>query len=245
MKVVCSRPPALWTNQNPLIIKTPMKAQTHSSISLPTILAKAVLFILVLFTFPFSPAYSSTSSPYNSVINKQAPVSTSNQKTLLFAQRPAIEQASKGGWKTYRNEKYGFKINYPKTSKIIENGEIRISLPVTSGTSLLEKYLTINIKENSSEECSNPAQALIEKAGTVTINGIEFKKEVGTEGAAGSIYHSLGYSTMRESRCFELNFVLHSVNLRNIDHPPPAFNEEKESRIFDQILSTFRFLSEQ
>jgi len=148
-------------------------------------------------------------------------------------------------WKVYQDKENGFEIKYPKNSRVIEGVEgVYIYLPFSQGTTLVEKYLKITVKKTAPEKCSNPAQTIIERTEIVYINGIEFKKEIGKEHAAGHIYQSVSYSTIKGNKCVGLIFMLHSSNPEVFDIPPPLYDEQKESEIFEKILSTFRFSME-
>ena len=138
-------------------------------------------------------------------------------------------------WITYSNEKYGYKINYPSEAQITleKNDEIRIDLPpINSKTGFSDKYIIIKNKTN--EICSNPMSTIIKKVSDINLNGIIFIKEIGSEGAAGSIYDSISYSKKRNFKCFSLNLVIRSNGSSEI-------NIEKESEIPEDMLSTLKF----
>ncbi len=141
----------------------------------------------------------------------------------------------------YHDERYEFDISYPKGSKIIESEEgIRIDLPFTQGTTLSEKYLKITVREKiAPEECSNPAQTIIKKVETVRVRDMEFKKEIGRETAAGNLYESVSYSIMKQDKCFGFTFILRHADAGVYPSPPKKFDREKETEIFERIISTF------
>jgi len=78
----------------------------------------------------------------------------------------------------------------------------------------------------------------------VTINGITFLKETGSEVAAGNIYDWVAYSTVRPTTnaCVSVGFVLRSQNTGTDPAAPPAFDKVAESAVFQTILSTFAWL---
>ena len=159
---------------------------------------------------------------------------------------PSIENAPEIlEWKIYQDKENGFEIKYPKDSRVIKTTEgVYIYLPFSPGTTLVEKYLKIILKKTTPEKCSNPAQTIIEKTEIVYINGIKFKKEIGKEHAAGHIYKSVSYSTVKGDKCLGLIFILRSLNPEAFDIPPPLYDERKESEIFEKIISTFQFSME-
>jgi hypothetical protein len=75
----------------------------------------------------------------------------------------------------------------------------------------------------------------------VTINGVTFLKETGSEGAAGSLYEWEAYSAIRPNTnaCVSVAFVLRSSNPGNFTTPPPPFDKVAESAVFQTIMSTF------
>jgi hypothetical protein len=64
-------------------------------------------------------------------------------------------------------------------------------------------------------------------------------KEIGGEGAAGSVYYATAYSTLKGNACISLSFVLKAANLGNFPTPPPAFDQAAESAVFPIIMSTY------
>ncbi len=144
---------------------------------------------------------------------------------------------------TYTNQKYKFQFTYPAKG-VIGNDQTdtsaRITLPVAPNTNLGEKYLAVSVVENL-----NPCKTGLfqpSASETVTISGISFLKETGSEGAAGNIYKSVAYSAVKGTACVTMNFVLHSSNLGNYATPPAAFDEAAESAVFSDIMASFKMV---
>ncbi|MEW5941822.1 MAG: hypothetical protein AB1750_19335, partial [Chloroflexota bacterium] len=144
------------------------------------------------------------------------------------------------GWGQYTNAKYGFKFKTPPgaVNGTITDNSARIYLPFTLGTLLVEKYVDVGVVENATAcKSPNPGSA----SENVTINGIQFLKETGSEGATGSIYDWVAYSAFKPSTttCVTVTFVLHSNNPGVYSTPPPAFDKTAESAVFNTIINTF------
>jgi hypothetical protein len=69
----------------------------------------------------------------------------------------------------------------------------------------------------------------------VTINGINFLVENGTDAALGNIYEWKAYSTVRNNACVSMNFILHSAN-----NGAPVFDRTAEAGVFDTVMTTFK-----
>jgi hypothetical protein len=142
---------------------------------------------------------------------------------------------------SYQNAKYHFSVMLPTGATIVSQSDNdgRVNLPFASGTNLSEKYLGVTVRENMNPCASPLVGGTITTTEDVTINNILFTKRTGTEGAAGSIYDWVAYSTVSNNACISLAFILHSTNPGNYSTPPPLFDKNAESAVFTTIISTF------
>lgn len=117
----------------------------------------------------------------------------------------------------------------------------RVNLPFTPGTNLSSKYVDVQIVEGANP-CKRPAGGATSSE-NVNINGIQFLKEIGSEGAAGSLYEWTSYSTLRNNACINLTFILRSSNPGNFPTPPPVFDKTAESAVFSTMIGTFNWIT--
>lgn len=139
-------------------------------------------------------------------------------------------------WEVYRNEICGFELCYPAGGVVAWQSHTgaRIDLPFVPGTTLREKYLLIEVRAGAAGLPSLTAEA-------VEVCGRTFYLEAGEEGAVGSIYDYFRYTTVLENgELISLTFVLHSVNPCMFDSPPLAFDRERETAVFQEIILSFR-----
>ncbi len=145
-----------------------------------------------------------------------------------------IPSAGNGG-STYIDNQNGFQFLYPHGS-----GDRALSLPfVQGGTNLRAKYLDVKVTPlQNNQSCSNPQQTIISSSSNVTINGVSFLKEVGGDGAAGTYYHSLSYSTIKGVNCISISLML---PIDDISESLKPSDINVESAIMDLIMPTFTF----
>jgi hypothetical protein len=136
--------------------------------------------------------------------------------------------------------KYGFHFKFPPGSSIASQSDNagRVYLPFTSGTNLVQKYVDVSVIEGATT-CKSPNSTPMSTSTNQTINGIQFLREVGQEGATGNIYDWVGYSTLKGTNCISLNFVLHSTNPGVYPTPPVLFDPVAESAVFPVIMGTY------
>lgn len=146
---------------------------------------------------------------------------------------------------TYQNSKYHFKFNLPTGATIQSQSDSigRVNLPFASGTNLTEKYVQVNAADNVSPCVSPVMDGGSAATEDVTINNIQFTKQTGQGAAAGNIYDWVAYSTIRETSCISLTFILHSVNPGVFTTPPPTFDKNAESAVFATVMDTFNWIT--
>jgi len=142
-------------------------------------------------------------------------------------------------WQTYRNDEFGFELQYPSGGKVIKTsyGPRIMLLLAEEGTNLSEKYLDIAIDGPSAHTGGLVSSEQVSSGGNL------FMKEIRSGAAAGNIYDTESYLINYEGRKYNLSFTLHSGNIGHYDPSirPKEFNKDQEKKVFDQILSTFRF----
>ena len=160
--------------------------------------------------------------------------------TSTFTPTPTGTPDPLSGWNRFQNDKYKFFVKVPPDASAgMSENSGRADLKFAPNTNLREKYLAITITEGAATckyTSGNPTSS-----SNVTINGVQFLKEEGSEGAAGSFWDWVSYSTVKNNACINLAFVLKSVNPGNLPTPPPIFDKVAESAIFNQIINSFAF----
>lgn len=77
---------------------------------------------------------------------------------------------------------------------------------------------------------------------TQNINGVTYSKAETSEPAAGNLYESRIYRTLRSNLCFELQETIHTGNIANYE--PGAVTEVNKNLAWDrldEVLNTFSF----
>jgi hypothetical protein len=147
-------------------------------------------------------------------------------------------------WPIYTNAYCGFQLKYPPEGQVLEENDIftHIELPFAQGTTMTDKYLEVNVYTNADSCESREYGGDPSKTEQVQINGLDWKKEAGGSGGAGSFHDWTGYSTNQAGTCVNLNFYILSIDPSMEDPTPPAFDRYSETAVFGEIVSTFEWL---
>ena len=163
-------------------------------------------------------------------------------------------------WKTYTSETYGFEMEYPQDLAVqekmplavIEGAVIRLPLvnrTYYDATNLVEASLFVGVtpeKACSSEWLIDCPQDSSERGDTVEtrdISGVSFSRASSWEGAVGHQYGVITYSTLRGVSCYRLSLFIHCINIHVFDPQTVSeFDRSTVLRLFDQVISTFRFV---
>jgi membrane-bound inhibitor of C-type lysozyme len=81
-------------------------------------------------------------------------------------------------------------------------------------------------------------------AGNVTINGVSFAKLTLSDAAAGNLYNTTSYRTVREGQCYAVEYTIHSTQLANYPASAgiKAFDQASVTAQLDAIAKSFKFL---
>ncbi len=182
------------------------------------------------------PTPSATATAPTATATSPSPTVTGTPPTVA----PTATGTDTTGWNAYQDAKYGFQFKMPPGSTIASQTDTsgRVFLPFTAGTNLVQKYIDVSVVEGAAT-CKSPNSTSNSTSENVTINGIQFLKETGGEGAAGNVFEWTGYSTTKGTACISINFVLHSTNPDVYPTPPPLFDKNAESAVFPVIMSTY------
>ncbi|OQX79079.1 MAG: hypothetical protein B6D56_07805, partial [Candidatus Omnitrophica bacterium 4484_70.1] len=153
-------------------------------------------------------------------------------------------RSSQGGWQEFKDYTLGFKLLYPAQARLSREGKLlRIDLPIEGKTNLRQEYILISV-ESINGRCKKKSFALpvIKKSEEVFINGINFRKTILEEGAAGSIYYVLQYDTCYNNKDIEIRCILRRINSGALDKKLKLIKPEKEMLLLERIVNTFKVL---
>lgn len=217
--------------QTALECKARVSQGTDSLTALPSI--GTGLTVVGLTPTPTLPA-TSTPTPTAATIESPTP-------TAVVTVIPTVP----ANWLTFTDVTFSFLFKYPPEGQIqadSNDSNTRINnLPIVQpGTNLEHKFMDVLVGQNVTECISSQAPG---PGVTVTINGIPFLKQTGSQGAAGTLFQLVEYSTLRDGVCVNLEFILQSQDPNSFATPRPAFDYATETALFDQIVGTYMWLA--
>ncbi len=139
------------------------------------------------------------------------------------------------------NQTYGFSFLLPvgtqkRRSLIRSESEEAYDLPFERGTTLLGKFLSIDVRPLTGA-CSDPNLRGVDNAIPVEINRMTFTKEQVGDSAAGQRYDTTSFSTAHGDLCVTFSFDLHSSDVND----DPAYDPGRETAVFEEVLWSLRF----
>jgi len=200
-----------------------------------------------------SPASTASPASVATVVPSDVPAATDSGpaagapgKAGIFPQ-PGSTAGPFGGADviTYANDRLGFSIQFPRvwqTSDEMANPLVYV-VPASVGTTLVDKTFEILTTDNATDckETTYSSATGSTSPEKVTINGVDFTKESGSDVGAGNIRDWTSYSVMKRTTCINITFVLHSVAAGVYSTEPAPFDKAEESQMFDLMIGTFTF----
>lgn len=171
---------------------------------------------------------------------------------------PVVIPNQPSAWKTYTNDQYGIQISYPPTSTLktadinigaswINSALAEIDLNIKQPKTNLSQALVLVSATSSPSAlafCDKRLQSDIQQplAETITINGVQFKWGEFTDAAAGNLYTSRLYRTVKNRVCYEINLLVHSTNVGNYEPGTiTEFDPKPVNASLQAILNTVKF----
>jgi len=156
---------------------------------------------------------------------------------------------------TYRNEQYGFEIQYPSDFAVeatcfpeatIGNPVVSLRLvgePYHAGTNLLDACVIVGVDRSAEarEICMEP-RPVEEYLGAEEINATIFSRGARVGAGAGHVYDVTSYRTLHGDACYEIALFLHSHNVGV--YAPGTVSDFDRGAVMDRlvrVLETFRF----
>ncbi len=168
--------------------------------------------------------------------------------------QPPVQNPPVSNLQTYKNGSYNFQFQYPPEfsfvtpagySNLGPNGEQIVQIQADNknfpNTNLDDYAFTVSNQYNYAD-CLKSVNDKTPLTQTQDINGVTVYKDTTTGAAAGNLYDSQIYRTIRDNWCYELTLTVHTGNIGN--YPTGTVTEVDKNKIFDilnGILSKFKF----
>jgi hypothetical protein len=177
-------------------------------------------------------------------INKNIEKITSKPPELVIPKKLETKEIDTSDWKTYRNEKYGFEVKYPKEWKVTEIPEFGALL---EGEYSEERWPTVQISSPDMESYRPPEEVDIvewvkKEFGDIEERGygrIPIAPNIEVDRTLGVKIQNCPPPTI-EARCIDIIFIKKRNKLFEI-HLNDSDKKELEN-LYNQILSTLKFL---
>jgi len=159
---------------------------------------------------------------------------------------------------TYTNSTYGFEFTYPTNLQFVtptysnlQDKIVQVQIPQSQypGTNFGDAAVAVsaqNAKDLAACLKLTPPENGDGFKTKVTINGVDFYMTKSTGAAAGNLYESNIYRTVKSTNgaCIEISETVHTSNIGN--YPAGTVTEVNKSEIqskLDSILQSFKFTS--
>ena len=159
-----------------------------------------------------------------------------------YVETPPLVKDETADWKTYRNEEYGFEMKYSENSKVQKENKnsVKIELPSTN-------YLVVAVEKK--DVCNDgPFSQYLEdldfyrKIGKAVIDGLDFNRLERRSSIMFSTFDYCDFYTTKDTNCYILTFVFRNFSGASVCECVKINKQNEDCDIFNQMLSTFRFL---